>query len=165
MRPRSLGLVFAGILLCAPVVFCADAQAQSVSYAWGANIGSSAYDRGYDVAIDAAGDVYHVGDTWGQMGDSSTPPDGYIVKLDLAGQRLWTKQLSEDILTPFGVAGAPGGGILVSGCGAGYGGSPDYGEGDMAVAKYDAAGNLIWAVAGGGDRQDQGRGIAVDSRA
>ncbi len=162
MRPRSLAPAFVGILLCAPVVLCADAQAQSVSYAWGVNIGSSAEDHGYDVAIDAAGDVYHVGYTWGQMGDSSTPPDGYIVKLDRAGQRLWTKQFSADILTPFGVAGAPGGGILVSGCGAGYGGSPHYGEGDMAVAKYDAAGNLIWAAAGGGDRQDQGRGIAVD---
>lgn len=37
------------------------------------------------------------------------------------------------------------------------------GENDIFVAKYDPAGNLLWARKAGGNSYDEGRGIAVDS--
>ena len=152
------------VLLCLLACLYDTAGGQSVSYAWGHNIGSSMGDEGYDVAIDANGDVYHVGYTWGQVGDTFLgPTDGYMVKMNAAGQRLWAKQITNSTgASAFSVAADPSGGVLVTGCAAGMGGQPDYGGGDVFVAKYSAAGDRMWVTQFGGDRQDQGRKIAVD---
>ena len=59
--------------------------------------GTSASDIGQAIAIDATGNVYVAGDTWGSYDGSTNEPadwaDVFLTKWDATGVLAWTQQL------------------------------------------------------------------------
>ncbi|MDD8025834.1 MAG: SBBP repeat-containing protein [Acidobacteriota bacterium] len=123
---------------------------------WNTFLSGSSY--GYEIAHDASGNIFVVGDS--QTGDA------FVAKLDGSGNLTWSKTLGE------GGYGS-GNAIAVDGSGniyaAGYStstwGSPvrAYTSGnDAFAAKLDGSGNLTWHTFLGGSASDYGYGITVD---
>lgn len=144
------------------------------TWLWAVRSGS----RGGNVALDATGNVYCAGNfgginTFGGITLASNGgQDGFVGKLDPAGNWLWAKS-----------AGGPGydygsgvgtdyaGNVLIAG---GFGqpsasfGSvtiPNRGAGnfDAYVAKLDPNGNYLWAVGAGGTDNDLANDVVVDN--
>lgn len=158
---------------------------QLPNYVWGrAILGSGYMNLGYS-AIDAPGNVYMAG-TFDQWVDFDPGPDSasltaaggfdaFVNKLDSSGNLVWTIQL-----------GGPGadrgeyvkvdvlGNVYVTGS---FSGTVDFDPGpgtaslssaagtDAFVAKYDAAGNYIWAVSFAESDNSTGKVLTVDDNA
>jgi hypothetical protein len=119
---------------------------------WARQFGGDGIDRGWDLALDGSGDLFACGETQSALG---APPagelDAWLARLDPAGQTLW--------LTQFGSAGFDraqsvqadgGGGTFASGLTTGSLFGPNQGEQDAWIARFDAAGGLLWAAQFGG---------------
>lgn len=136
---------------------------------WNTFLGGSGFDRGYEIALDASGNVFVAGASnasWESpvraFGGSS---DAFVAKLDSSGNLLWHTFLG-------GVGYDEGRGIAVDASGSVFvtGWSYDWGSpvraysgsGDAFVAKLGSSGNLIWSTFLGGSGSDYGFGIAVD---
>ena len=144
---------------------------------WSSYLGGTAYDRGTAITTDASGNVIVAGDTesfsWVSNGNSiPAGSEGFVVKLDPAGQLLWSSYVGgggDDWVKGVAVDGS--GNILV----AGETRSSNWAAGgwdnlaatpslkDGFVAKLTAAGALSWKTAVGGSGQDQVAGVAADS--
>ena len=165
-------LAFAGLPNAAAI------PAPNTLWARSAGAGTDAYG----VTVDAAGNVYVTGlcSGTGTFGPNSsggtvsvTSAGGYdlfVAKYNSAGTVQWVR-----------LAGAPGSssvgyGVAVNAAGEVYvtglfygtitSGSTtlaSVGSSDAVVAKYDGAGNPLWAVSAGGLYGDQGEGITVDA--
>jgi hypothetical protein len=159
--------------------------AQQPTYIWGRAISGGDYlNLGYSV-IDAPGNVYMVGsfDQWVDFdpGPDSTKltavgdVDAFVCKLDSSGNLLWAIQL--------GGSGADRGeyvnvdalgNVYVTGS---FSGTVDFDPGpgtasltaaagtDAFVAKYDGAGNYIWAVSFTESGNSTGKALGVDANA
>jgi hypothetical protein len=159
--------------------------AQTPNYVWGRAISGGDYlNLGYSV-IDAPGNVYMAG-AFNQWVDFDPGPDSakrtsvgdvdaFVSKLDSSGSLLWTIQL-----------GGPGadrgeyvqvdvlGNVYVTGS---FSGTVDFDPGpgtaslsaaagtDAFVAKYDGAGNYIWAVSFAESGNSTGKSLGVDVNA
>ncbi len=91
--------------------------------------------------------------------------DNFLAKYNSSGQQLWLKQwgtVNKD--TGYALATDAAGNVYVSGYTTGplYGTSP-LGNRDYFLAKYDAAGNLLWGKHDGTSGHDQGWGAATDA--
>jgi hypothetical protein len=156
--------------------------AQLPSYIWGRSIsGGDSIHLGYSV-IDAPGNVYMAG-SFNQWVDFDPGPDSakltsagevdaFVSKLDSSGHMVWTIQL-----------GSPGadraeyvnvdalGNVYVTGS---FSGTVDFDPGpgtaslsaaagtDAFVAKYDGAGNYIWAMSFAESGNSTGKALGVD---
>jgi hypothetical protein len=154
----------------------------SGSVLWGRTLGGTAYEGAGSVATDDSGNVYVLGgfgsSDFKAQGSTQTFTSGswnntFVVKYDAAGNFRWAQQLG-------GSEGDYGSGVTVDRAGNVYviGGysSPDFSvgsatnvlpapvNGDIFMVKLDPNGNLVWAKAIGGTENDDGKGIAVDSR-
>jgi hypothetical protein len=159
--------------------------AQLPSYVWGRSISGGDYiNLGYSV-IDGPGNVYMAG-TFDQWVDFDPGPDtakltsagdvdAFVSKLDSAGNMLWTIQLG-------GLGADRGeyvnvdalGNVYVTGS---FSGTVDFDPGpgtasftaaagtDAFVAKYDAAGNYIWAVSFAESGNSTGKALGIDVNA
>ncbi len=148
------------------------------NFLWVKQLGGPASTRGNGVTVDAAGNVYIVGDFEGTAdfdpgaGTANLTPNGatdcYVCKLDANGNFVWVKQLQD-----FGTAIAVKDGQVYT---TGYfAGTADFDPGagtfnltaggtlDVFVHKMDTAGNFAWAVNMGGNGVMLSRGIAVDA--
>ncbi|MCB9317449.1 MAG: SBBP repeat-containing protein, partial [Lewinellaceae bacterium] len=139
----------------------------------GAGAGS---DRGQGIAGDAAGNIYVTGLFNGTISfgsqtlTASGVEDVFIVKYDPSGDILWAASgggPASDI--GFGIATDASGNVYVTG---GFTGSATFGSQtvnasgggtDVFIAKYDATGNVLWVVSGGGFDTDFGSDIAADA--
>ncbi|MCB0533195.1 MAG: SBBP repeat-containing protein, partial [Saprospiraceae bacterium] len=139
----------------------------------GAGAGS---DRGQGIAGDAAGNIYVTGLLNGTISfgsqtlTASGVEDVFIVKYDPSGDILWAASgggPASDI--GFGIATDASGNVYVTG---GFTGSASFGSHtvnasgggvDVFIAKYDATGNVLWVVSGGGLDTDFGSDIAADA--
>ncbi|TAL62603.1 MAG: T9SS type B sorting domain-containing protein [Bacteroidetes bacterium] len=137
---------------------------------------------GYNVATDASGNVYAAGDYVGgtvTFGTSTLPyvngSEIFLVKYDASGNILWATGAAgsgvEDKVFR-GVATDPSGNVYLTGTfdsptltfgsytltnvNAGPGGH------DMFLAKYDASGNVLWAIREGGVASDGSANITTD---
>ena len=152
--------------------FIAKLSAQG-NWRWAARTGS----RGGNVALDPAGNVYCAGNFAGTNAfgpillTSNGGQDGFVAKLDPAGNWLWVKS-----------AGGPGydfgggvgvdyaGNVLVAGGFYQPSASfdaitiPNLGASnfDAYVAKLDPNGNYLWAVGAGGTDSDLADDVVVD---
>lgn len=135
---------------------------------WGKLVGDAgAIQRGQRVAVDGAGNTYLVGwfdgtlDFGGGPLVSSGARDGFLVKLDSAGDHVWSRHYGTGTPTEesaYGVAVASSGEIAVSGA---FNAPLDFGGGlltpngpDVFVVLYDATGAHLWSRRAG-DGQEQ----------
>jgi len=153
------------------------------NFIWAKTIGSTLYDVGIDIAIDAAGNVYTTGAYSGAAdfdpgaGTTTLTPAGsrdiFIVKLDVNGNFMFAKSMggsSPDAGNSITVDNS--GNIYTTGY---YSGTADFDPGaglyefsslkageDIFVLKLNAAGDFAWARTAGGGLPDQGTAIALD---
>ena len=146
--------------------------------------GSSSFDEGRSVAVDAAGNAVATGAFQGTTDFDHGPgaynltsgggTDAYVAKYTAAGALVWARRVGGTAWdVGAGVAVDSGGSILVTGS---FAGTVDFNPGagtdnltsaggsdDAFVLKLDAAGNYVWARRVGGTGFDEGRAIAVDA--
>lgn len=144
---------------------------------WSTGIGGASADNAHGVAVDAAGNVYVVGDFSGttdfgqRLLSSFGALDGFIASYSPSGVCRWAHALggsSSDV--GYGVAVDASSNVYVVGY---FNGTADLGDGkgtqsagssDAFVASFDAAGQHRWSRPLGGSSGDWGHGVAVDAQ-
>ncbi|MGH7646370.1 MAG: SBBP repeat-containing protein, partial [Gemmatimonadales bacterium] len=138
--------VAGNIGVSAPVSVTVD-----IRWAWRSDVwGSGSYGAIYGLAADGTNGVYAGGVLVAQ------PPgtDAVLVKLDAAGNVVWTRVFGDAAGSATGASVARDvTGDVYLGAGSG---------GDCYIAKYDAAGALIWSRRIDGGAEDDGGFVAVD---
>jgi hypothetical protein len=130
---------------------------------WKRQFGTSDLDVALGVAT-GDGNVYISGFTGGSLWAPNRGGfDAWVVKYSAVGDLLWKRQ--------FGTAESDGanavatngdGNVYVSGSTAGSLGGPNRGSNDAWVAKYSAAGDLLWKRQLGTARDEIALGVAAD---
>jgi hypothetical protein len=140
---------------------------------WARSIGGSGLptyecdDRAYSVAVDTSGNVYVAGtftsafivfgnDTLTKAGSNYTNQDVYVVKYDSAGNVLWARNgaRGSGVDYAYSVATDVSGNVYVAGTYASDSitfGTTVITGGSLYLAKYDAAGNVVWASGSAGN--------------
>jgi hypothetical protein len=135
------------------------------AWQWTRQIGTSSLDLAAAVAIDSAGNAFISGPTGGNIGGPNAGDgDAFIAKYSTTGTLLWTRQLGTR-------SDEWGHGIAFDGedniflCGSTEGGlnGPNAGGLDAFIAKYSAAGSLLWKRQIGTSVNDVVYSVAVDS--
>lgn len=152
-------------------------------FVWAKQIGGTASDLSYSIALDNNNNLYITGLFWGTAdfnpgsGTFNMTPfggdDAYLLKLTTAGEFVWAKQYG-------GPSWDGGFGVVLDGAGNSYVGgffhsTADFDPGsgtyylttegydDSFIFKSDPAGNLIWAVQTGGPGWDYTLTLAIDA--
>lgn len=147
---------------------------------WAVSSGGTNDDYAYGICSDNSGNIYVTGYFQShelnfntitiQNVDSSR--DIFIAKFDTGGNVLWAKSAgNEDCFgSSFGICSDKNGNVFITGT---FGYAKDIifendtlesiGSYDIFIAKYDEAGNYIWAKNMGGTQTDQGNSICADS--
>lgn len=154
------------------------------NFLWAKSIGGTNYDNANSIAVDAAGNVYTVGDFNGTVDfDPGTGTfnlsgiangDVFILKLNATGNFVYAKNLKSDNLC-YGYSIALDASTNIYTCGSFEGtidldpGATSFtlnaptGGGDIYVSKLDANGNFIWGKGMGGLDYEEAKAIAVDA--
>ncbi|MFG0284186.1 MAG: SBBP repeat-containing protein [Phycisphaerales bacterium JB039] len=132
---------------------------------WTRQLGTSADDGSYAVAVDSAGNAYMSGSTEGSLGGPSAGgADAFLAQHDASGALLWSRQLGTSADDgSYAVAVDSAGNAYISGDTEGSLGGPSAGGADAFLARYDASGAPLWTRQFGTSAWDQGRAVAVDS--
>lgn len=135
---------------------------------WTKQFGSTATDSGNGLAIDAAGDIYVGGDTYGDLDGTgnSGSQDIYLAKYDSSGDQQWLKQFgtgNQDFCDEITIDSA-GHVYLV---GDTKGGFPGYDEAgfttsDIFLLKTSAGGDQLWVRQFGTAHEDHGDCVVTD---
>lgn len=175
-----LKTIFAVLLLA----FTASSFAQAPNYLWANRAGGTDNEQTQQIAIDASGNIYVVGNyasasvTFGSFTVTNSTPGNsrfYLAKYDASGTCLWVRTS-----TTSGTFGSEiGYGVTVDGSGnvvatgsfsatnVTFGSytltNHNAGYADMFVVKYNSSGAEQWAASAGGSRIDGGRGVAADA--
>ncbi|HLG33523.1 MAG TPA: SBBP repeat-containing protein [Bacteroidia bacterium] len=162
-----------------PDVFLAKYDS-SGNIIWAKSAGGNYYDKSFSVALDGSGNIFVTGYfysaaiTFGTI-TLTSPGTGYsdmfVVKYNSAGNVLWAKSAGGiDSEVSFCASADSNGNVFVTG----YFISPSvvfgtitlnntgYPYSDIFIAKYDSAGNVLWAKSAGGVFPDAGYGVAAD---
>lgn len=134
---------------------------------WIRQFGTDRREYANGLAPDGAGGVYVTGNVFkGSLGGPSAGRnDVYLARYDGDGNRLWILQFGtndEDVsydLAPDGV-----GGVFVAGETLADLAGPSAGGYDAFLARYDDAGNRLWILQFGTDREDRAAALAPDGR-
>jgi len=115
---------------------------------WTKTIGGSNWDEAQSIIQSSDGGYVVAGKTW-SFGAGSA--DMYVVKLDSAGNVIWTKTIggSNDDEAVSIIQSSDGGYVV-----AGWTGSFGAGGADFFVVKLDSSGNVVWAKTIGGIGDD-----------
>jgi hypothetical protein len=120
----------------------------------------------FDVAVDSTGSLYVGGQFSGPLdldGDVLTAGgsnDAFLLKIDPAGEVLWSRNLGGKLANVYGIAIAPNDDVVIAGEYRGASvawGLPDAGEEhDGYVARFDPSGAVLWSrgIASDGDVDD-----------
>ena len=144
-------------------------------FEWAQKAGYYAFDYGYGVCADGAGNVYVAGkyEMNASFGDSTVACEGnhdiFTAKYSTAGDLQWVKTAGGEWGDyAHAITCDAAGNLYVTGeieMTATFGGTnaslSSWGSNDMFLAKYDSQGNLIWAKRGGGRESDQGLAVAI----
>lgn len=170
-------------LIGALMAVVSQVNAQSLGYRWTKAIGGTTGDYGYQVVADNNGYTYVLGAFEGTVDldpSSSTAGftsqgnyDVYLAKYSPSGDYMWGKTFG-------GTSGDFGNGLVISGNavfvtgtfrntvdfdpGAGTANltGSSGGDDDIFIARYDTAGNYVWAKKIGAGIADYSRAIAID---
>jgi hypothetical protein len=136
---------------------------------WATVRGGSASDQGAALVATSDGGAIAVGlagsndgDVIGHHGGS----DGWVVKVDAAGQYQWQRTMGGSGMDDLSdVVSCPDGGYLVTGTTNSDDGdvSGGHGQEDMWLVKLDAAGDLLWQRTYGGTSVDKALAVAACS--
>ncbi|MCX6189400.1 MAG: T9SS type A sorting domain-containing protein [Bacteroidetes bacterium] len=162
---------FNKLLTIAIMVICFNSQAQDIS--WANKAGGVGSDQGYDVSTDNIGNVYACGWFSGTSSFGSTSlasyglQDVFLACYTAGGTLTWVKQAGgtgNEVCA--GIATTPNGDSYVTGWFTGtakFGNSTLVSNGsyDMFVARYNAAGSLLWVRSGGGMSDDYGNRVSL----
>jgi enterochelin esterase-like enzyme len=136
---------------------------------WATQVGTPAADRGYGLAIDAAGSIYAGGYTKGDLGGTLVgDKDIFLLKLAATGGApAWIRQFGT-VGEDKGMAVAAGGGsVYIAGMTGDVLGTPLPGTTpggiDGFLAQFDASGNRTWTRQVGTSAEDQLWGVAADA--
>ena len=152
------------------------------TFVWARRLGGPGEDFGFNVALDAAGNIYTVGRFTGSVDfdpgaetynlTAAGEHDAFISKLDSAGNFVWARQLGgtgDDVGT--GVALDADGNVYTTGF---FNGAVDFdpgpgiynlisaGDRDIFISKLDSEGHFVWARQMGGISSDSAAGVDVD---
>ena len=151
---------------------------------WWHSFGGVASETPFSLSVDSSGNIYVVGDYYsdsidfGKGGlDNVGKDDIFLAKFDSDGGTVWSRTFgAEGADRGRAIAVSPTGGFYVSGGFAStaidLGGNPlinaggSCGQGvcfDIFVAKYDSDGDHVWSRSMGGQGEDEGISVAVDS--
>ncbi|MEZ4965120.1 MAG: tail fiber domain-containing protein [Saprospiraceae bacterium] len=142
---------------------------------WAVSGGGTNNDSSEGIATDAAGNVYVTGafsqmaNFGGQTVANAVGSSIFIVKYDASGNVVWATNAVGTSVNCGDITTDASGNVFVVGNFANtttsFGGISltSGGNYDVFIAKYDASGNAVWAVADGGSGFDQGLGIATDA--
>ena len=144
---------------------------------WARKAGGGSDDEGNGVAVDRHGNVYVTGyfaasATFGTNAITGSSQEVFVAKYDGDGNLAWVAKAG-GTNADYGraISVDPDGNAYVTGE---FIGTASFGNvsltalgtfsaPDVFVAKYDGAGNVLWAARAGGTSADYGRGISVDS--
>ena len=129
---------------------------------WRRQMGTTEHDSGAGLALDSAGNPYLAGRTYGAMdGVNQGASDAFVMKLDSAGNTVWTAQTGtsyHEIVAGVGLDAA--GNSYVGGYGLPP--SSEFDQ-DLSVAKIDPTGQVLWRNDYGSTAWDYGQALAVDA--
>lgn len=155
-------------------VFVAQLSSDGV-WQWVSHGGGTDYDYGYDIVLDSNGNIYTTGTFHGnaQFGDTillnNIENEVFVAKLNYLGEWQWVKKaggLDQD--EGWGIVCDSQDSIFITGlfCYTATFGPftlTSNGISDVFVSKLDSLGNWLWAYSAGGQDNDTGYGIAIDS--
>lgn len=142
---------------------------------WVKSAGGNGFDTGWGVATDASGNIAMTGyfQNTANFGTTSLGPavgdDMFVARYDASGSLLWAKSAGgAGIDRARGIAVDGSSNIIVAGR---FEGSASFdgttltsaGGDDIAIAKYNASGALMWAVSAGGPGMDRSWGVRTDA--
>jgi hypothetical protein len=131
---------------------------------WTQLLGTSADDKGYDIALDSSVNIYITGETYGDLGGTNKGPrDIFIAKYNANGNLQWTELLgtSADEYA-YGIAVDSDGNIYITGhTGAALDDNNNAGGDDAFIAKYDTNGTKQWTGLLGTPGRDQSHEVVV----
>ncbi len=139
---------------------------------WVRQFGTSSYEQGQSVAVDADGNAFIGGSTWGYLGTDpggshSGAFDAFLTKYDTDGDLQWTQQLGTgEFEEGTSVAVDAAGNAFLTGYTGGYlgtGEGSNLGSYDVFLTKYDTGGTLLWTEQFGTSSSESGFGVAVDA--
>lgn len=132
---------------------------------WSAQLGSAVHEVGRAVATDSLGNVYVTGYTRGNLaGASAGDSDIFLLKYNAAGTLQWSKQLGTSGADyGDGIGTDTAGNVYLSGTTYGSLFGPNVGNGDLVVAMFDSAGNLLQSTQLGTPGDDFNNSISLDS--
>lgn len=159
------------VLFLAMILIQIQTQSQNIS--WAKQAGGSGSDQGYDIGVDASGNVYVSGWFSGsaQFGTETLTSFGmqdiFVACYDSSGVFKWAKQAgSPGNEVCAGIITNAGGDSFITGW---FSETADFGNFsvssagsyDMFVAKYNASGAAQWVSRGGGPSDDYGNRITL----
>lgn len=132
---------------------------------WTEQLGTSATDHSYSVAVDASGNAFISGETYGSLGGTNAGnQDAFLAKYDPNGNLFWIEQLGTSKRDRSrSVAVDSSGNAFISGYTFGSLGGTNAGNFDVFLAKYDPNGNLLWTEQLGTSDEDVSSSVAVDA--
>ena len=134
---------------------------------WLKQFGTDANDSGYDVAIDASGNVYMMGITSGTFpgNTSAGRKDTFLTKFDGNGNQIWVRQFGSIYNDDGqGIATDASGNVYIAGYTNGtLPGNTNGTYEDAFLAKYDSSGNQIWLKQFGNEDYDEAYDVATDA--
>ncbi|MDP1725779.1 MAG: SBBP repeat-containing protein [Bacteroidota bacterium] len=155
----------------------------SGNFVWAKSMGGNVADFGWSVAVDAAGNVYTVGNFKG-LADfdpgagtynlaSKGSWDVFISKLNASGNFVWAKTLGgTNFEAALSVTVDASGNVYTTG---NFNGTADFNpadtldyfmtaaSGDIFISKLDSSGKFVWAKKLGGTGDDGGNSIHIDA--
>lgn len=131
---------------------------------WTRQAGTGTSEWGQGIAVDGLGNAYICGTTYGSLGGPNAGnADIFLAKYDTSGALLWTRQAGTTATEfCYGVTVDGAGNSYITGWTEGNLGGPSAGETDAFLAKYDAAGILLWTRQIGTPQRDAAFSVAVD---
>ncbi len=155
------------IVLALAVICLASVAMAEVPYqvAWTAQIGTVNGEESHSVAVDASGNAYITGSTWGDLGGANAGhSDAFLTKFDASGNELWSQQVgSVGYDYSYSVAMDASGNAYITGNTGGDLAGANAGGRDAFLTKFDSSGNELWSQQVGTASDDASFSVAVDA--